>query len=213
MEQLVSTQLKEVTIAKKTVMDDIDSNGLSSLEKWLLSDLQKVLFKGRTFEQYYETGTSIFGPYYKGFNKIEYGDKKLPIIIKSMKRYVRRYVEQKEAIALLHQEIKLNLIQPILRFLVVNLKILKTLKSSNIFSAERLQSIWLQNNEGLSLLKQLGKSLLKRLASIDIKRKIQQIKIKLLYKKNRHENFNHLTTCFIASKIKRKRNFIRGGIQ
>jgi hypothetical protein len=104
---------------------------------------------GITLEQYLKILITIPGILYKGFNKFEYVNvvKALQTIIESKKKNLKRCNKQNEAIALLHQEVKLspNSIQNILRLFNVKLEVSKILKASYKVFVEKPTPKWLHN--------------------------------------------------------------------
>lgn len=158
MEQMVSIKSGGEDIANKTHSDKYYSNRLvisNSFEKFIFSDLLKMVSLGKTLDQYLEILTTMPTISYKRFNKFEYANvvKALQTIIESKRIKLRGCNKQKEAIAFLHQEIKFspNLIQNMLTLFNVKLEISKILKASHKVFLERPQPKWLQNIGGASL--------------------------------------------------------------
>lgn len=156
MKQTVSIQMGDGHIVKETLHESSkDGFAVSnSFEKLVFSDLQEMLFKGRTLEQHYERVTTTRGTSYNGVNRFAYGNviKALQTIIESKRKHLRK-LKQKEAIAFLHQDVKLspNLIQNLVRLFGVKLDISKILRASNSVFAERPQPRWLQNIGGANI--------------------------------------------------------------
>ena len=115
----------------------------------IFSDLQEILFKGITIDEYYDRVINKSGNFYNGFNKTKYENviKALLTIIASRRKHVRRCNKQKEAIAFLHQEMKFSptFIRNMVELFGVRLDISNILTiSENVFEKMQ-QPKWLQN--------------------------------------------------------------------
>ena len=155
MKQVVSIQMDGEYIANKTVVNKNDSNELaisSSFEKIVFSDLQELLSKRLTVEQYNDNVITTPGISYKDCNKFEYGNviKALQIIIDSNRKRLKS-IKQKEAIAFLHLDVNFSptLIRNILELFGIKLEISKIFKISSKVFEKRQQPKWLQNMGGV----------------------------------------------------------------
>jgi hypothetical protein len=129
----------------------LDKCRSSSFEKLVFSDLQEMLLEGKTLDEHYKTVFTTPGTSYRGLDKFTYEDiiKALQIIIDTKIKRLRCN-KQKEAIAFLHQVVKLspNMIQNILNLFDLKSNIPYILESSNKLFSGRPQPQWVQNIKG-----------------------------------------------------------------
>lgn len=152
MKQIVSVQTDGDHIANRTLFENHNSNGCgisNSYEKLVFSDLQEMLFKGKTLDEHYDMVLTTSGTSYKGFDKFVYGNiiKALQTIIESKNKHLRRCTKQKGAIAFLHQDVKFSptMIQNAVGLFDVKLGIPNILDASYNVFVKRPQPKWLQN--------------------------------------------------------------------
>jgi hypothetical protein len=77
------------------LLENHDSSGFAitdSYEKLVFSDLEEMLFKGKTLDEHYERILASFGTSYKGLDKFVYGNiiKALQTIVESKIKHIRR---------------------------------------------------------------------------------------------------------------------------
>jgi hypothetical protein len=130
---------------------DLNELAISSPYESVFLDLQEIVLKGKTLDDYFDIVSATAGACYKGFDKLIYVNviKALQIIIESKKKCIRKCIKLNNAIAFLHQDVKLspNTIQNLLSLFDIKLNTAYILKASYKVFSEKPQPKWLQNIE------------------------------------------------------------------